>query len=194
MFKANGIWPRRFSLWNMLCDKQDGRKTKLLLWSCGKRKKKKNNTKPLMRESEKLVGHGKTAKWEPWLLDKITSSPAVWTHPSDWCEKKRGFKQSQEQDKTRQVGRFEIGVQTQLLSQCCWTEQGCITLPYCSQAVLSSSCLGLAVSSWANRLVILVPRGVGGAGSQKILLKSLGRRDLMSKHLEPQLRANKMLM
>ena len=47
--------------------------------------------------------------------------------------------------------------------------------------------------SWANRLVILVPGWAGGAGSQKVLLKSLGWRDLMSKHLELQLGANKML-
>lgn len=108
-------------------------------------------------------------------------------------QKEGDFPSLQEQDKSHQAERIRIGAQTQLLSQCGWKNKDAFAISTTEKLWSNLSAL-----YW----LCCFDKLLGGSGpllgcmswKQKVLLKSLEWRDLMSKHLELQLRANKMLM
>lgn len=91
MFKEDRIWPGKLSLWNLLCDKQHGRKSKT--WLCFREEK-------LWWAALKEIGPlgcQKAAKWKAWHSGIVSPHSAVQTHQSSWHEG-RGAIHLQEQD------------------------------------------------------------------------------------------------
>ena len=153
MFKEGGIWPGKLSLWNLLCDKQHGRKSKTWLWFW----------LAALKEIGPL-GRQKAAKWKPWHLEIVTPCSAVQAHRLlTW----------------REGLHAAAGTRPKSRAGAC---SGAWTLsPAAVRSALSASRLAAGASLRAGRSSVLVPGWPARVGSQEVLLPPLGWRDLMSK-------------
>ena len=165
MFKEGGIWPGKLSLWNLLCDKQHGRKSKTWLWFW----------LAALKEIGPL-GRQKAAKWKPWHLEIVTPCSAVQAHRLlTWREGLHAAAGTRPKSRSR-------GLQRGVDAQPCCGEERALGLPPCSRRITSgrsviSSGPWLTCTSWE-------PRSFAPATWVK----------RFNVKTEPSLRANKMQM
>lgn len=145
MFKEGGIWPGKLSLWNLLCDKQHGRKSKTWLWF-----REKKLWWAALKEIGPL-GCQKAAEGKPWPLETVTPRSAVQTHRLlTWRE---GFHRAAGPRPRSRSGGACSGVWT--LSPAAVTSRA-LVLPPCSRRITSgqsivSSGPWLTCTSWEPR-------------------------------------------
>ena len=121
MFKEDRIWPGKLSLWNLLCEKQHGRKSKTWLWF-----HEEKLWWAVLKEIGPL-GCQKAAKWKAWRLGIVSPHSAVQTHQSSWHEGRGAVPGTR--PKSRSGGGLEWGVDAQ---PCGWELRS--SLPALQQA------------------------------------------------------------